>query len=112
MLKIILPPKVPCWKCSVGLYRCENLDGDVMACDCEDGYRYDFDALAAAVREAGLFYELKDPYPNKDADQCQVEIVTEPRFRGWCRVKIEGPTPTAALLNAINEFNKEEEVDG
>ena len=66
-----------------------------------------FDALAAAVRKAGLFYELKDPYPNKDADQCQVEMVTQPRFRGWRGVKIEGSTPTAALLAAINKCNEE-----
>ena len=72
-------------------------------------YPTGFDALAAAVRKAGLFYELKDPYPNKDADQCQVEMVTQPRFRGWRGVKIEGPTPTAALLAACLKYNEEAE---
>ena len=64
-----------------------------------------FDAVAAAIRKAGLFYELKDPYPNKDSAQCQVEIITEPRFRGWRGVKVEGPTFTAALVAAVNKAN-------
>ena len=111
MLKIILPPKVPCWKCSVGLYRCENLDRDVMACDCEDGWRYDFDDLAAAVIKKehcfGYPYVIgiypKAFAPQKIKDNYMVMV------RG---IQGEGPTPTAALLAAINKFNEEAEGDG
>ena len=99
---IKLPKKVPCWKCGGRFV-------DMPECDCEDGYRYYFDDLAAAVREAGLFYELKDPYPNKDSDQCQVEIITQPMYRGWHGVIIEAPDPTAALLATINKVNEEAE---
>jgi len=87
-MKIELPPK-------------RNIDGKL---------DYLFDDLAAAVIEAGLFYEHKAPYPNEAADtKYHIEIVTAPKLRGWNGIIGEGPTPTAAILNAILKHNGEAE---
>lgn len=102
---ITLPDKVKCWRCGGTGIITDGVHGT--NCDCDDGWRYVFDDLAAAVCEAGLFYEQKGPYPNKDTNQYRTEIVTEPRFRGWNGVIGEGSTPTAAILNAILKCNAE-----
>ena len=60
MPKIILPEKAKCWKCGVGLYKCEAADGltlpcwkRINLCDCEDGYRWDLGDLYRAVENVG-----------------------------------------------------------
>lgn len=63
-----------------------------------------FDAVAAAIREAGLFYELKDPY---EANETRAEIITHPRFRGWNGIMGQAKGPTAALIATCLKYNAE-----
>jgi len=64
-------------------------------CDCDDGERYVFDDLAAAVWSAGLTYRA---YP-VTGESHGVTIHGFPRQKNTTIG--EGPNPTTALLNAI-----------
>ena len=106
MPKIILPPKVPCWKCSVGLYRCENLDRDVMACDCEDGYRRDLGDLYRAVEDVGAIpgTALRPAEGKPD----YVAVIQTCDSRHVAR----GDSHEEAMVAVINKVNLEAESNG
>lgn len=108
---IKLPEKVKCWKCGVtGDITLETgLDGP---CDCvtefgSRGYRYNFDDLAAAVRDAELEIDIEEIF----MDARYFAQILETKWDGepvsYIKAKGRGPTPTAALLNAINKFIEE-----
>ena len=120
--KIVLPPKVKCWRCKgtgqivviAGTIERkpdypEDMVGiplrDFEPCDCDDGWRYDFDAVAAAVAKAAtLFYEQTGPHPTGvGIKKYQAKIYTNfPRKK----IRGEGPTPTAALVAAVLAYNE------
>ena len=69
----------------------------------------DFDALAAAILKADLDYDVTTEYDNEAKKLIHKAHVYCDGGMGYPG---GGPTPTAALLNAINEFNEEAEGDG
>ena len=120
MPKIELPPKVKCWRCGGRGYRIEydrgsmSLEGTMSGCskpcpDCDDGERYVFADLAAAVRQAKLKIEV-DEYVDNPGEYCAsiIEaVIIDGEDTGVNEIKADatGPNPTTALLMAIEKFN-------
>ena len=120
MPKITLPPKVKCWRCGgtgqivviAGTIERkpdypEDMVGiplrDFEPCDCDDGERYVFDDVAAAIKKLLYFnYEHTGPSSgNLPGKSYRVKI-----WDGAGEYIAFGPTPTAALVAAVEKHNE------
>ena len=123
---IKLPAKRRCGECDGTGEIVMGPDENRAPCKyCEDGYRYDFDDLAAAVREAVNNYEVPN-WPdgivtisinNTASGECYAEIakakdnVSGDRYHFNTQLILAsgvGKGDTAALLAAIEKYNAEE----
>jgi len=119
--KIVLPPKVKCWRCKgtgqivviAGTIERkpdypEDMVGiplrDFEPCDCDDGWRYDFDDVAAAVANARLGYNVCSF--DEEAGTDHAANIMDLRVHPPGNVVGEGPTPTAALVAAVLAYNE------
>jgi len=104
MTKITLPEPVKCWKCRGTTFIHDPDRDDPIPCDCKTGFRYDFDAVAAAVAKARLGYNVCsfDEEPGTDHAANIMDLRVHPPGN----VVGEGPTPTAALVAAAVKVNE------
>lgn len=120
MPKIELLDKVKCWRCG-GYGKVTEFakpwegrpdvtpDTITYDCDCDDGERYVFDDLAAKVREAGFDVDLTHYCADEIPGPSQVTLVAYSEDGDSEAIAhAVGPTPTAAILEAILKFNERE----
>jgi len=106
MTKITLPEPVKCWKCRGTTFIHDPDRDDPIPCDCKTGFRYDFDAVAAAVRKAGYLPLIRGAKYSDDYIAAVISVGGGPLKIELVESEETGPTPTAALVVAAVKVNE------